>query len=135
MVENEPIDINDMKIEKEGRKLHTRICPRCKQEYQTKIGVDNWKNLFRTPTLDEWITLVILILLIAAAFAYTTETKLCRETFSNATKLDEICLQRGNNLVNYTGNGVPAYTCIGGFCNASYMINSTNSSNNISNVS
>jgi hypothetical protein len=88
------------------RELHTRICARCKQPYQTKIGVDNWKNLFRTPTLDEWITLIILILLIAAAFAYTTETKSCKETLNN---LDEICLKRGNSLINNTGNGLPAY--------------------------
>jgi hypothetical protein len=90
-------------VKGDKRKEHTRICPRCKQPYQTKIGVDNWKNLFKMPTMEDWITLIILILLIAAAFAYTTETKACKDTLNN---LDEICLKRANN-VNYTGNGVP----------------------------
>jgi hypothetical protein len=89
-----------------GKKMHTRKCPYCKQEYETKIGFDNWKNIFRKPTLDDWIVLVILILLLVAAFAYTTETKICRETFSNLSKLDEICMKR-QNQINYTWNGVP----------------------------
>ena len=50
-------------------KLHTRVCPYCKQEHQTKIGVDNWKNLFRKPTVDDWIVLIILALIILSAFA------------------------------------------------------------------
>lgn len=83
-----------VKKEKE-RKLHTRRCPHCKQEYQTKIGADNWKNLFRKPNLDDFIVLIILLLLMAAAFAYTTETKTCRETLAN---LDQVCMQRQANL-------------------------------------
>lgn len=75
----------------------TRVCPCCKQKYKTKIGLNNWKNLFRVPTLDEWITLVILILLVAAAYAYNNDTKACRETL---THLDMICLQ-------YKGGGTP----------------------------
>ena len=90
---------------KRERKLHNRRCPYCKQEYETKIGIDNWKNLFRKPTMDDWIVLIILILIIGAAFAYTTETKTCRETLNN---LDQICMKRGTNIT-YNGNGVPVY--------------------------
>lgn len=105
-IEESPIkmDVNNIK----ERKLHTRICPYCKQEHKTKVGVDNWKNLFRKPTMEDWITLVILILLLAAAFAYTTETKACKETLQN---LDEVCMKR-QNQANYTWNGVPVVPVI-----------------------
>lgn len=109
------------------RELHTRICARCKQPYQTKIGVDNWKNLFRTPTLDEWITLIILILLIAAAFAYTTETKSCKETLNNASRLDEICLHRENSLINIK-NVVPYFENFNYTNESTSEVNSSNDS-------
>lgn len=87
-------------------KLHSRRCPYCKQDYETKVGMGNWKNLFRKPTIDDWIVLIILILLLAASYAYVTETKNCKDILSNATRLDQICLMR-NNRINYTWNGVP----------------------------
>ena len=87
--------------------LHIRKCPYCKQEYNTKLGLGNWKNLFRKPTIDDWIVLLIIVLLLVAAYAYTVETKSCREVFSNATRLDEICRSRIANQINYSWNGVP----------------------------
>jgi hypothetical protein len=118
-VYNEEIDANfqnnsedtniSSKIDKNlenKEKKHTRKCPYCKQDYETKVGMKNWKNLFRKPTMDDWIVLIILILLMAASYAYVTETKACKEVFTNATKLDQICLLRQNQL-NYTWNGVP----------------------------
>jgi hypothetical protein len=71
-------------------KLHVRICPNCKQPYKTELGLKNWKNLFQKPTTEDWISLIILILLFLAAFAYITDTKSCRETLNN---LDTICYQ------------------------------------------
>lgn len=47
-----------------------RICGRCHQEYKVETGLHNWKNLFRMPTLDEWITLFIIIMVILSAYAY-----------------------------------------------------------------
>ena len=78
-------------------KLYTRICSNCKQEYKTEIGLQNWKNLFKKPTAEDWISLIILILLFLAAFAYIQDTKTCRETLNN---LDTICAQRamGNSM-------------------------------------
>jgi len=101
---------------KDERKLHDRTCPYCKQPIKTKIGVDNWKNLFKKPTVDDWITLVILILLMVAAFAYTQETATCRAMTNNIGKT---CMQyyawinNQNNsplttslsLLNYTSPG------------------------------
>jgi len=75
--------------------LHKRVCPYCKQEIQIKIGLGNWKNLFRRPTLDDWIVLIILIFILFAAYAYNLDTKTCRETLNN---IDEICVQVSRNL-------------------------------------
>ena len=76
--------------EKIEKKLHTRICPNCKQLCKTEIGLSNWKNLFKKPTVEDWVSLIILILLFLAAFAYTIDTKACRETLNN---LDKICYE------------------------------------------
>jgi hypothetical protein len=70
--------------------LKDRQCPYCKQSYKTKVGMDNWKNLFRKPTLDDWITLFILIMLFFAAYAYVHDTKACSEALHN---LSSICSQ------------------------------------------
>jgi hypothetical protein len=103
-IEEQNNNSENKETEKE-KKLHTRQCHYCKQPINTKIGIDNWKNLFRRPTLDDWVVLIILMLLLLAAFAYTTDTKACRETIQN---LDMICLQRMNNIANTTWNGAPS---------------------------
>jgi hypothetical protein len=89
--ENNVIEENENK-----EKLHLRMCPHCKQQYKTTIGIKNWKNLFKKPTAEDWITLLILILVMVAAFAYTLDIKTCKETLNN---LDEMCLAR---TANYT---------------------------------
>ena len=76
-----------------------RICPCCKQTYKTKIGVGNWKNLFRKPTMEDWITLVILALLILASYAYVQETAQCKSMINN---LDRICAQYDTLRLNLT---------------------------------
>lgn len=86
-------------IKSEEDKKSTRTCPYCKEPYKTKVGFSNWKNLFRKPTIDDWITLFILIMLFAAAYAYTTETKQCRETLQN---LDKICIEYAKSISNTT---------------------------------
>jgi len=48
----------------------TRICPYCKQEVKMKVGFHNWKNLFRKPTIEEAITLFIILMEIALFFAW-----------------------------------------------------------------
>lgn len=64
-------------------KEHQRTCPYCKQHINVKTGINNWKNLFRKPTTEDWITLVILALLIMASYAYTYEMKQCKSMINN----------------------------------------------------
>jgi len=79
---------NCKKVKMEIDKSKTTVCPYCKQEYKTKVGLSNWKNLFRKPTLDDWMVLIILIFLMFSAYAYILDTKTCKETLNN---LDIIC--------------------------------------------
>lgn len=102
-------DVNDF-IEPDKPKddtthtLKTRTCPYCKQQVHIKVGVGNWKNLFRKPTPEDWISLFILLMLVTAAYAYTNETKQCRETLTN---LGTVCLDYNKMMSNYTGNYTP----------------------------
>ena len=91
-----------VKDESNEKKLHDRTCPYCKQTYKTKIGTGNWKNLFRKPTLDDWITLIILALLILAAFSYSQETGMCRAMTSNMEKtcMDYYAWKNNRNQTN-----------------------------------
>lgn len=60
-----------------------RICPTCHQKVDVQPGLHNAKNLFRKPTLQDWITLAILVLVLVGAYSYNIETKACREMLKN----------------------------------------------------
>lgn len=90
-----------MEEEKTSTSMKIRNCPHCHQTYEIKTGINNWKNLFKKPTTEDWITLFILIMIILASFAYTTETKQCKETL---THLDTVCLNYNKMISNYTEN-------------------------------
>jgi len=53
-------------------KTSIRRCPRCHQDVEVKTGFskDNFKNLFRKPTMEEWVTLFIMILAVSSFFVY-----------------------------------------------------------------
>jgi len=69
----ENLDINSQPIEKDNKKI--RQCPYCKQEIKIDIGIKNWKNLFRWPTIEELITLFIIICVISIYFVYQHDIK------------------------------------------------------------
>jgi len=54
-------------------------CKYCGSEYNQKRGLHNWKNLFRKPTIDDWITLFIIIMVLFSVYAYKADIKVCRE--------------------------------------------------------
>lgn len=82
--------------------LKKRICPCCKQEVMIEVGFkkDNFKRLFRKPTLDDWITLFIIAMVILAAYAYSLDTKTCRQTLNDlpatCAKLSASYMQNGS---------------------------------------
>lgn len=79
--------------------------------YIEKKGFHNWKNLFRKPTMYEWVILSMLILGIFMAWAYNRDTQLCRElikesnfTFNYPT--ETMPLNLTTNVTNFTLNEV-----------------------------
>lgn len=56
--------------------------------YIEKRGLHNWKNLFRKPTLNEWVILAMIIMAMFMGWAYQEDTEGCRETLEN---IDSIC--------------------------------------------
>lgn len=47
--------------------------------YIEKKGLHNWKNLFKKPTLMEWTILVMIIMSLFIAWAYTQDVQACSE--------------------------------------------------------
>ncbi len=47
--------------------------------YIEKKGKHNWKNLFRKPTLHEWIILIMLTMSLFLWWAYNQDMESCRE--------------------------------------------------------
>lgn len=62
-------------------KERIRTCKCCKQEVTIKPGLSNFKNLFRAPTLDEWITLFIIIMMIASVYIYKQDIEAITEYY------------------------------------------------------
>lgn len=81
--------------------------------YIEKRGVHNWKNLFRKPTISDWLILVMLILVLFTAWAYNKDISICREyvkenyefwkNFTNGTGVYESEPIQPINYLNITG--------------------------------
>ncbi len=52
-----------------------RKCKHCGSEVAVEIGLHNWKKLFRKPTLDEWITLFIIFMVVFSYYQYKVDIK------------------------------------------------------------
>ena len=50
-----------------------RKCKTCGSEVSTKIGLHNWKNLFRKPTIDDYITLLIIFMALFSYYQYSVD--------------------------------------------------------------
>jgi len=77
-----------------------RTCPYCNSEI---IITSPWKNLWRKPTLNEWITLFIMVMMIFGAWAYKHDTQICRDYIAN---IDKICANRQSTIQT----GSPQYS-------------------------
>ena len=60
-----------------------RICKYCGSEISTEIGLKNWKNLFRKPTLDDWIMLFIIFMAIFSYYQYQIDINNIIEYYEN----------------------------------------------------
>jgi hypothetical protein len=99
----EEIKKEEVEISNKGNVRH-RHCPRCKQEIVVNVGLHNWKNLFRMPTFNDWMFLVMLMLVLASAYAYQHDIKACKEFAQN----------QSINIYNY-GQGAMNQLNLSGF--------------------
>lgn len=76
--------------------------------YVVKRGFHNWKNLFKKPTFQDWLILIMLIIGLFIGWAYNHDTKECRDflaTFED--KACEICNIQIERAVNQQKNNPP----------------------------
>ena len=77
-------------------------CPHCnKSLIPTGRGVRNWKNLFKKPSLSDWITLFLLVLVLLACWAYARDTQVCRNTLEN---FDTMCVTYVQSVMDSRNN-------------------------------
>jgi len=89
------------------KKIEKRHCPYCNNEIDITVGVHNWKNLFKKPTFNDWMTLIMLILVVVSAYAYNHDMKICKEFIANQTSNYLSLYGQGNgnelNKINLSG--------------------------------
>jgi hypothetical protein len=85
------------------KKIVKRHCPRCKQEIEISVGLHNWKNLFKMPTFNDWMFLVMLLLVLASAYAYQHDIKACKEYIQNISLTPYDNNQFNSNQLNLSG--------------------------------
>ncbi|GAG84749.1 unnamed protein product [marine sediment metagenome] len=76
MVKNE--NLSKEELEKKASWYEKKYGP-----YIEKKGLHNWKNLFRKPTLLEYIILFMLLMGLFMTWAYIEDTAICREIVNN----------------------------------------------------
>lgn len=67
-----------------------RLCPTCHQEYEIVTGMHNWRNLFRKPTVEEWITFFMIVMVIVSYFAYKEDIKNLKEFYESGAYCENL---------------------------------------------
>jgi len=70
-------------------------CPHCKKDL-TERGLKNWKNLFKKPDLDSFITLALIILVLYLAWAYKRDISVLRDLLANCNPISKPYFPFGN---------------------------------------
>lgn len=75
----------------------TGICPHCKKApypIKNEDGTLNWKNLFHI----DWLTLILIAMILFSAWVYVHDTETCREITSNPCKFINVnnCIKEDN---------------------------------------
>lgn len=76
----------------------TKKYKRCLSCGQLKEIKSPWKELWKMPTMHEWITLFIIVMVLFSAWAYKHDTQVCRDFIANGSTFTPSNLQ----IPNYT---------------------------------
>lgn len=69
-----------MKDNMETKEVKQKVCHHCGSTYTPiKRGLHNWKNLFRKPSVDDLITLFIIVMILFAMWAYKHDIAECQK--------------------------------------------------------
>ena len=77
-----------------------RKCKTCGTELEIDVSINNWKNLFRKPTLDEYIMLFIVLMSVFSYFQYTQDINNLKEYYEGGdycTYISQINFHEPNN--------------------------------------
>ena len=78
----------------------TRKCKACGTDLEIDIGIHNWKNLFRKPTLDEYIMLFIILLSVFSYFQYNKDINTLREYYEGGDYCSNVLASKQNEIRN-----------------------------------
>ncbi len=84
------------------------------EEEFEKRGLHNWRNLFRKPTLQDWLIFFMLVMILFLAWAYQRDITVCKSSINFSVR-DNILFQQPDlstdmPKLNFSGlnNNVPA---------------------------
>ena len=74
---------------KENWNKKDEVCSHCGQVTNVARGLNkqNLKNLFKKPTIEDLMILIMLILIMVVAYAYNNDISRCQETIKNPQEL------------------------------------------------
>ena len=106
-----------------------RRCPYCHQDIMIKKGLssENIKRLFRKPTLEDCITLFIILLTISSFLVYTYEIKAYKEYINNNCPIGQ---HNQQNTEIYLPGGLETFNRTNIDGNDSNLINTTKEGEN-----
>lgn len=88
-------------IELLDKKVKVRQCPYCGQQ---KIIKSPWQELWRMPSMQEWLVLFMMAMMLLAAYAYKHDVGICRDYIKN---IDTVCSGRSQIMANnYTSSTI-----------------------------
>ena len=101
--------MDNLELEKRLKWYETKYGP-----YIEKPGLNNWRNLFRKPSFQDWTILFLLIMVLFIAYAYRMDMANAKEFLergcppcaSNFDNMDPSYQNMPNLTLNYTLNPV-----------------------------
>jgi len=71
--------------------------------YYEEKGLKNWRNLFRKPTMYEWVILIMLLMVGFIAWAYSYDISTCKEYINNQTDFFNTFYNQSNSQGELVG--------------------------------
>ena len=81
-------------------KTKLRKCKYCGSEIKINPGLHNWKNLFRKPRFEDYMTLFLIFMIIISSYAYKSDLKSIIEYYEN----ESYCNIKNNLQPHQTDN-------------------------------